>query len=283
MEKAVMIDWRKEICDEISSDRVYFGHETCEHILPCPQKACELAKMFADKGMEVTLITPFLTNKGFDNTCRLIDSLLGICSNPEVVCSDWGMLHYLCKNGICRPVIGRPLLAQHVDPRIKRMVKSKAQYGNTRQVMHVDGTSCLLKYKPPSSLLVGHLQQSWADKPSVISFFSKLNVRRCEISNIVQGLELAKHAGWSYSLHVPEVLVGIMRFCPGTGENFNLARVCDCKAHIQDKVVWHYPGFPTNLFRKENALYYSQHTMPKDLNSLPIDRIVHNQAWQGKF
>lgn len=221
--------------------------------------------------IKISLVTPFLTPKGLNKVRVLIDGMLERLGELEVVCSDWGLLYDLRRHQLATPVVGRLLVAQITDPRIIRMTESGFSAAPEKQIRHMDGTPCILKTKTLSSLLQRHYRSCWTDKPDAIAFLSHLGIDRCELSNAAQGIELT-FPGLCYTLHVPEVLVTVMRNCPGDGENFNTKSHCPCKA---DKAVrWSNKNLPFDLFRRDNALYYNWAAYPDNLDSLPVDRIV---------
>lgn len=279
IERAIWLDWQEKQA-EFSAERIYFGHETCENLLPPPEDACAFAESFREQGLSITLVTPFLTNAGLDSAIQLIDRLASTIGELEVVCSDWGLLHYLSGKRNCKAVLGRVLVGQSTDPRIIRILAPRTQA--SRRLRHLDGTECLLKYKEPSPALSSHYRGCSIDKLSVIDFLNSLGVQRCELNNVGQGLDLSKApVGWFYSLHVPEVLVTIVRKCPGAGEDFNVAASCRPPQCGRQKVEWRLSSPSIELFRRSNALYYSQSILPENISSLGINRIVCRQYSAG--
>ena len=278
MEKASWVDWRSDAAADTEAERCYFGHETCQELLPPPRIAGELVRRLFGQGKRVTLVTPFLTDRGIDLACGLVERLLAQDSQLEVVCSDWGLLAMLGQGGLVRPVMGRALAMQASDPRISRMLDARRPWPS-RPVQHVDGTTCSLRYRPPSPTLEHHLRSCWMDRQDIIEFLVSLGVQRCEISNVSQGMELAQHPKWAYSLHVPDVLLAVMRRCPAAGENLNAA-ACLRESDVPGScggpcVPWSVEGLPAGVFRRDNALYYRNSRLPTEMASLPFDRIVY--------
>jgi hypothetical protein len=193
-----------------------------------------------------------------------------------VVCSDWGLLHELGRYPGATIVLGRLLTAQVTDPRMLRILEHPHPGRALRQIAHVDGTRCALKARRASSGLQRHYRSCWVDKPQAIALLAQHGISRCELSNAAQGLELA-FPGVRYTLHIPEVLVTVMRFCPGQGEDFNQKpRRCPCAGHPASgqAVPWFHATLPVELFRRDNALYYNWPAHPANLHGLPVDRIV---------
>jgi hypothetical protein len=276
LEQAVWVDCRAPMAADLAASRVYFGHETCERLLPAAGAIAGWAKSALDRGVALTLVTPWLTNAGLDRARRLIECLLAIDGRLEVVCSDWGLLDVLAGEQAATPVVGRLLAARPADPRLMRMFAG----GRERTLTHLDGTECRLKYQPPSAGLARHYRGCWLDRPELISWFLSRGVRRAEIDNTGQGIELVRHPGWWWSLHAPEVLVAVMRQCPGAGEDFNAQAACPSTRCVAPVVPWSVPGYPVALQRRQNALYYQWPHLPANLEGLPIDRIVRRQAGQ---
>jgi hypothetical protein len=273
MEHAYWLYEREGESTPLPEGRVYFGHETCEHRLPLPEDAAKLATRLRDHGIPATLVTPFLSEKGLNAARRLVDRLRTVLEDLEVVCSDWGLLDWLCGQRPATPVVGRLLSLQVTDPRLGRLFLPSRT--NSRLVTHLDGTVCELAFRSPSAVLARHYSGCWVDKPEVIAFFTSQGVRRCEISNPLQGVALSELPGWSYSLHVSDVLVAVMRHCPGPGEDLNRPAACPCQSGEEKTVPWQCAGLPVSLFRRANALYYAWPTLQANFNSLPINRLVH--------
>jgi hypothetical protein len=75
------------------NDRIYIGNEFCIHRLPSAEKFKKLEK----KDLKITLLTPPITNNGFQKCERLFDYLANY-SETEVVINDWGLLLFIKKN-----------------------------------------------------------------------------------------------------------------------------------------------------------------------------------------
>lgn len=281
MEQAVWYDWRRRDRELPPADRIYYGHETCEHLLPSRRHAQAFAARLAQHpGTRLSLVTPFLTDRGLRRTLALIDCLrTGLrtgLDELEVVCSDWGLVHELSRERTASVVLGRLLTAQITDPRILRLMAQSPPGQTSRPIRHLDGTPCTLNPEPPSFGLQRHYRSCWVDRPQAITLLAQYGIGRCELSNAAQGIELA-FSGMRYSLHIPAVLVTVMRTCPGRGEDFNQpSQDCPCTGTpaASRMVTWSHATLPVNLFRRDNALYYHWSARPPNLGRLPVDRIV---------
>lgn len=277
MEQAVWLDWCRAEYETASADRVYLGHETCQDLLPPPERAVALARRYRAQGLGLTLVTPVLTEAGLARAVRLVECLLLECDELEVVCSDWGLLNYLCEHGLGEPVIGRLLAGQQTDPRIRRILAPGVNEARDRIITHRDGTRCVLRYRAPSASLRRHYQSCALDKPDVRTFFSASGIQRGEINNLAQGLWLDPQTSWQFSLHVPNVLISVMRYCPGDDEDCEQVSRCVPGACRSQPVCWQHPGLTVPVFRRDNALYYVCPHLPQNLAELPIDRLVHDR------
>ncbi|MFC1482220.1 hypothetical protein ACFL51_00280 [Myxococcota bacterium] len=86
-------------------DRVYFGAETCERMLPDTQQLRAALCVAESNERAFTFVTPFLTDGGLD---RVLGLLPDLPPNTEVVCNDWGTLLAVRERSLT-PVLGRLL------------------------------------------------------------------------------------------------------------------------------------------------------------------------------
>lgn len=262
METAVWMDWRRVKLPEAA--RVYFGNETCERNLPLAAVAGEVARRLRGCGVAVTLVTPFLTEAGLAAASAAVREVVAVDPVAEIVCSDWGLLRWVAREHMGVPVAGRLLAGQIPDPRIARVLDA-GRARPVRELEHVDGMRCELRYRAPSAELARHLRASWWERPSMVAFAVRLGVRRAEINQLPQGLAMAAEPGWHYSLHLPEVLVALMRQCAG-----------GCPAGGCGKVEeeWEARCGGMKLVRRGNGLYYRGVGGVGELEGMGVDRVV---------
>jgi len=238
--------------------RVYLGHETCIDQIPTLHDIIVISHQLRDANRQMTLVTPFLTEKGMERVCKLIESVSELLDCFEVVCNDWGLLHWLTECQIGEATIGRFLVGQATDPRLAAFDLPEKQLPYERSVLHANGTRVRLRYRRPTDALMSHLRDCALDIPEVLSFLRQLGVRRLEISNVMQGVQMRLASGWRVSLHLPEVPVTVARY------------------HWRDSgTEWLHPTFPVALQQRDNIIYYRNSNKPRDLHSLRIDRLVH--------
>jgi hypothetical protein len=281
VENALWVDWRRVRPGELpAAARIYFGHETCQYLLPPPRIALELARAAHGCGARVTLACPFVTEAELASAMRLIEKLGAVLGELEVSASDWGLLSRLKGTGAV-PVLGRLLTAQVTDPRLARLLAAATADVAEREVMHADGTHCVLRRRAPTAALARHYRGVWCDRPAAARLLAVLGIGRCELSIPAHGLELESTSTVRYSLHTPEVLVATMRRCPGEGENLDGVRPCLPDWCRGTEVRWQCDGADIELIRRDNALYHRVPVPPAELASPPVDRIVHHSVTAG--
>ncbi len=278
VEEAFWVDWRAPALRLPSGRRAYFGHETCEGALPPIAAARELALRLGGEGRALSLVAPFLTPAGLESALRLVDAVREVDGGLEVVCGDWGLLSRLAREGGLALAVARTLAAQPADPRLLRMLPPARQADPGRRIRHLDGTEARLRRRPPSPELLAHHRSTWLDRDEVVAWLRSLGVSRAELSNVGQGLAVGRRPGWSWSLHLPWVLVSAMRGCPDPGERIRLSASCPPGACRPSPVAWRCAGLPVELVRRDNALYYQWTALPADLGAMSIDRLVNDQA-----
>ncbi|MCC6144012.1 MAG: hypothetical protein IT368_09415 [Candidatus Hydrogenedentes bacterium] len=273
VERAIYVAWWAMPRPVIEANRIYFGHETCEHLLPSPRAAAELVAWAESAGMAVTLVTPFLGDGGVKLALKIIERILASCSALEVVFGDWGLLHELRRYPQVQPVLGRLLAVQPVDPRLARIFSENEPA--TRRAEHLDGTPCTIVREPASPLLKAHLQSAWLCRPDVQRLLqTSFRVERAEVSFPAQGLRLEAIEGWAFSLHADEALLSVMRTCPHSVAQFRTGGPCTLGGCEERETIWHSDQFPAPVLRRGNALYVQTRVTEAAVRSLPVDRLV---------
>jgi hypothetical protein len=255
--------------------RLYVGDETCARRLPAPDDLREFCLWSRDAGLSVTLVTPFVTDSGMADVLRAVAVCASVSADPEVVCSDWGVLERVAALGGVAPVLGRVLAFQCGDPRAVRLTDARPDDALPRRVTHLDGTECQVRRRSASAALVEHLRRTWVDRPRVKALLESVGVRRAEVSYPLQGLTLTLTEGRSWSVHVPWALLSVMRRCPSEGEEFSVPRDCPSGACCPEPVTWSVDIIPEPVVRRGNALYVRSalppgHVVPE------VDRVVYD-------
>jgi hypothetical protein len=240
--------------NKLECQRVYLGHETCEKRIPSFNELKPLLMLLKERGINLTLLIPFLTEEGLRITKNLIEKLRKEITDLEVASSDWGLLYWLSINKIAKPVVGRFLLGQKTDPR----------YGQIS-----------LNYD-----LKLHLSSCALLKKDILAYFNQLGIYRFEISDSSFQHHLPCDEVNRFSLHIPYVPIAVMRWCISKNMDFNfLDKNCSalfCKGSFQqwDTIVDGY-----KFLRVDNALFYILNREIDYNAHSSIDRIVINHRY----
>jgi hypothetical protein len=248
--------------------RLYMGAEACERSLP--ENARDCCRKVIDAGYGITLVTPLMSSRTLVRHLNLVEYLSGCHPALEVVCNDWGFLLAVreCFDG--ELVIGRLLVHQSTDPRVATFDRPELQKPLERDIAHLDGFRVRLTYRRPDPILSAHHRQASIDCQETLELLRDLGIRRFEISNLLQGVEIYTAGDCCVSLHVPEVLVAVARDC----SPFLPQMSCDqggCRFRKQIEKE----GIPVPLYLAGNSVYYDNHSLPPDLATLHIDRLIH--------
>ncbi|MDR0749670.1 MAG: hypothetical protein LBF62_08875 [Tannerellaceae bacterium] len=256
MEICYKIDFREPDKIEIPScKRIYFGHETCEKLLPEFNEIEQLLELSGKRNLELTFVTPFLTDKGIEKVMRFLEELKTVVRDFEIVVSDWGLLRLISSDKIGIPVVSRFLTGQQTDFRLKRFEKI-----------------------PPVEM-AEHLASCTLLKKQSLAFLDRYNIERFELSNTLQTVQTDGCEKYRYSLHVPFVPLSIFRTCP---ENFDFNHIrenCNSRTCKRNRVEWSNPASGYKIYCIDNALYYANPDYETTLHSHTyIDRLVCDAA-----
>ena len=237
-----------------SYQRVHFGDEFCERLLPADRDLQEVMEQVRGRGLAFTLVTPYVTEAGLERVRRLAGLLP---ETTEVVVNDWGVLRMLERDfpGLV-PVLGRLMTKIKRGPRIVNF----------------------LDRLPPQALR--HIRRTNLDVPGYRTFLAAHHIERAELDNPLQGLDLTGvPGGLKLSLHIPFVYVTTTRFClvancdkpekKGFIGVFPCHQECRKYTFYLDNAV-----MTTLLIRRGNTLFYKNTSVPEQLRDSHIDRLI---------
>ncbi len=235
--------------------RLYFGDEFCERLLPSSGELAAAISAAAGQGVPFTFVTPYVTERGLQSVEQLLAQLPG---GTEVVFNDWGVLRRLrSSHPDLIPVMGRLLTKIKRGPRIMNFIDRL----------------------PPDAL--DHLRRTNLGVDVYRNFLSDNGVVRVEIDNPLQGLDLSDVPdGLHLSLHIPFAYVSTTRFClvancddpekKGFIGVFPCGRECRKYTFFLDNSV-----MTTLLIRKGNTIFFKNTNVPQELrDAANIDRVV---------
>lgn len=251
MEWAVLVTHREDLPwleqpYEFKLSRLYFGHEFCEHRIP-DREAVQLAYTAAvERGLEFTLVTPYVTDQGLGKLLRLFRFLEGLGGRAEVVLNDWGVLRVLSRDfPRFRPVLGRLLNKMIRDPRVAGAYNGESTPAESAAVFRRSGVTAGV-YR---------------------SLLKSMGVERIELDNLIQGIDLDfRQLGLEGSLYYPYGCVTTGRACLmgslglPAGEKFKPQPGCrrQCREYTATMAA---PGVEQGdyvILHKGNTVFYRQ-------------------------
>ena len=173
-ERALFIS-RTEALQYLSDEyqRLYFGDEFCERLLPTRRELEEVMALAADRGLAFTLVTPYVTEAGLKKVSLLAERLP---KGTEVVFNDWGVFRVLkTRFPNLLPVMGRLLTKIKRGPRIAGFLE-----------------------RLPSEALA-HLRRTNLGVPVYQAFLKENGIRRAELDHAVKAMARAlgeRHPSW---------------------------------------------------------------------------------------
>jgi len=252
MQRAVYIS-KIETLSELSGsyDRLYFGTEFCEHLLPTVKALKRAQKEALDRDWQFTLVTPYVTDAGLARLEKLLPLL---SEGDEVVVNDWGVLDWLAADfPQLTALLGRLLTKQKRGPRIMNVVD----------------------IVPPAML--SHFRRSNVDTPHLHNWLiKKMNVARFELDYPLQGIE--RRADVPASLYTPWMYVSTTRLCltnhcENRTQSLRAIFTCDhaCQRHA---FTLKHPNMPATLHLAGNTIFVRRDDLPANMEELGIDRLV---------
>ena len=249
-------------------NRCVYGNEFCEHLIPEPQQLETVLAAARDAGLNLTLLTPYVSDSGIDSLKPLFE-LLRTNGESEVVFNDWGVLNLLRREfPKLMPVQGRLMNKSLRDPRV---------------------TGVYAASNAPAPALVS-LRRSNLDCASYTEFLSELGVGLVELDNLPQGVDLSfGENGVRASAYVPFGFISTSRICMAAGihydkrDKFQPGAPChhECQTHLLEYAYTNTPfdNRDQKFYLKGNTYFY-HHTeaMLRNLfeqaRASLIDRIV---------
>jgi len=261
IEKAVLFTVPEDIGTYAEPyQRLYFGHEFCQRLLPSVAGLKNALELAQSKGKTLTLVTSFVSNAGLAHVQKLLEVLANekvSGETPEVVVNDWGVLHFIHRKYPHIPIVlGRLLTKQKRGPQILRI---------DRDI-------------PESA--VDHFRRSNVDVPVVHEFLAKMNVKLVELDNLLQGI--SRSGGLPASLHYPFGYITTTRLCllmNGDSNNKNLRSLGKCSLECRRyQVTLRHPEMPVDILVNGNAQFFFNDRIPKNLEELNIKRLVYTPS-----
>lgn len=240
-------------------DRIYYGHEFCQRLLPSEADLRRAMDTAAERNRGFTFVTPFVTNAGMKRVKELVAVLAARTSehNDEIVVNDFGVLHFLQREHPDIPLLlGRLLTKQKRGPRLLRIAARMPKAAVT------------------------HFQRANVDVPHTTAFLRTMGIQRVELDNLLQGIRRGN--GLPASLYYPYGYISTTRLClmmngDRPGKNLRSLGTCRQECRHYDVTLRH-DDMPVDIHLKGNTQFFRNDTLPDDLAALNIDRLVHTPS-----
>ncbi len=266
-EKAILLNRIEEIDKDI--DRIYFGNEFCQNLIPTLNTLKKWYIFAKDEGKGFTFVTPFVTNAGLTKLKSLL-AFLDYQKNIEVVFNEWGVFKLMKDNfRNLIPVLGRLLTKQKRDPMMLRILLGKQK---ARVMRMTDKTTRILFPKKVPHSLFEHHQASVIDVSIFQKFLFSEGINRVEIDNLVWEMKVRTNKEIGVSIYLPYGYITTTRMC---GKLTLTYKACgmECKRYylqLEDE------SLPVPFYCIGNTIFYkSEFPSEEYLKALGIDRIVY--------
>jgi hypothetical protein len=234
------------------------------------------------KGLDFTLVTPYVTNFGLDRLKPLLNLLKIIKINSEIIINDWGVLNLINREYTnFSPVLGRLLTKQKRGPRLIKLLKRESQAWLIKSLDNPKIKCLVFQKKLPLDLDPYYKGSNTSSVPIIHNFLASRQIQRIELDNTGQGLflELPKRM-ISASIYLPYVYITTTFFCPTAGcdqKKKSLLKIKPCKRECQRYIFkLRHRSMPKEIYLKGNSQFYKNTRFNlKEWQKLGVDRIVY--------
>jgi len=256
MEKAIYLSDIKKLSDTDLSgyQRLYFGAEFCEHLIPKVEELKQAYDFAKQAGLSFTLVTPYVTARGLEFAEPLFEALSAFGDeNTEVVVNDYGILSMLRERpNSLKPVLGRLLTRQR---------RGWGLYGSKREI--------------PDKLIKAY-QNTAVEVDIVVDFLNSMGVNRVEIDNLLHGVASDfTNINLDASVYYPYGLITTARYCSWAFDGkkwLNITGSCPrtCRGNL---LVADHDFFEAKIYMRGNTQFYKKDDLD-GLESKGIDRFI---------
>jgi hypothetical protein len=263
-EKAVFINNMDDLPSDM--DRIYCGNEFCQKLIPDVKELARWCSFADTKGLDLTFVTPFVTNVGLEQLGVIFDYLESQ-KDMEVVFNDWGVFRLLTeKYKNIKPIVGRLLTKQRRDPRWLFFSK----YRKARKVFNASGGATVLVPKKIPEETQDHFSSSIYNSEIFQEYLVENNVQMVEIDNLPWETKIDKNKKISISLYYPYEYIATTRMCGKVTLSYGR---CDneCKKYflkVKEKAL------PEDFYNIGNTVFYKSDLDPAQVENAGVDRIV---------
>jgi hypothetical protein len=252
--------------------RIYWGVEFCQNLIPTIQDTEEILRFVRENNLKFSLVSPFVTEYGLKRLKRIFSWLKNKKMNCEIIVNDWGVLQCLHTEfkRLFKPVFGRLLVRQQRDPAMKNVLEKQPIF----PIKGKDGKIRIIVHRPPSKRYQEGIKASYVNSSLLQKFLSKFGIKRIELNNLIQGLNL-NGIGFKKSIYSPFVNISTSRFCPMQSRYQKIYRINVCRRECQKYYeILRNKAIPKIIYKRGNTTFYKNPLNIKNILGLDIDRVV---------
>jgi hypothetical protein len=278
MEKAILIETPGQLAGAGSFARVYYGTEFCQNKLPDLRTLKQVHKRIRSEKKNMTLVTPYVTDRGIDRLRELFDYLDQAGAPGEVVFNDWGVFRVL-RDGYpnLTPVLGRLLTKQRRDPMAHDVLLNRQAPG--KEIVAKNRATRIVCPKTTPPPVLEHYKASVINMRIFQEYLRENGVRRLEIDNLVWGMNISVDRKIGVSLYYPFGYVSTTRLCGLLSLTYS-----SCRRECGNRYIsFRDPGSPVPFYIYGNTVFYKT-ALPSRaaLQRMHINRIVYQPQFGGR-
>lgn len=274
MEKALHITNLKglKVFRKGKHHRIYWGVEFCQNLIPTLADTEKILGFTRENGLEFSLVTPFVTEYGLKKLNKIFLWFKKRKAACEVVINDWGVLQLLASeyHNFFDLALGRLLTRQQRDPAMGRVLEKQTPSATRTK----DGRILIIAHQAPKERYRRGMKTSYVNSHLAQTFLAKLGIKRVELNNLIQGLNL-DGIRFRKSIYTPFVNISTTRFCPMESRIQKTFRINVCRKECQKYYdVLRNKAIPKILYKRGNTIFYKNPLKAKDISEMDIDRVV---------
>jgi len=262
--------------------RLYFGNEFCERLIPSADIIRKILAYVKTKGMNFSLVTPYVTDSGLKKLEMLFELLKTMRIDCEVIINDWGVLNLINHEySSLQPVLGRLLTKQKRGPRLFKLLKREVRPKLIKNKENPRESFVVIQKKMPLDLDPYYKGSNTSSVPIIQEFLNKERIKRIELDNLLQGMHLELYPNRvSVSVYFPFAYITTTFFCPTRGceeKEKSFIKIGPCRKECQRYTFkLRHSTMPKVIYLKGNAKFYKNSKVPiRKLEKIGVNRIVY--------
>ena len=161
-------------------------------------------------------------------------------------------------------------MRQQRDPAMKNVIEKQPIF----PIKGKDGKIRIIVHRPPNIRYQEGMKASYVNSNLLQKFLSKFGIKRIELNNIIQGINL-DGIRFKKSIYTPFVHISITRFCPMQTRYQKIYRINVCRRECQRYYeILRNKAIPKVIYKRGNVTLYKNPLHIKDILGLDIDRVV---------